>query len=94
MVRRRRLSRQQMAELWDRWCGQESLKTIAVALQVSASGVFGEIRRRGGVPPRPAIRRSTALTLSDRTVIERGLADGRDHYIALNCEIGSIDGDR
>jgi transposase, IS30 family len=76
MVRRRRLSRQQLQELWDRWCGQESLETIATALQVSASGVFGEVRRRGGIPPRPATRRATALTLSERTVIERGLAAG------------------
>jgi IS30 family transposase len=77
MVRRRRLSRQQTQELWDRWCGQESLETIAAALQLSPSGAFGEIRRRGGIPPRPAIRRSTALTLSERTVIERGIAAGR-----------------
>ena len=76
MVRRRRLSRPQLHEVWARWCGQQSLGTIAAALQVSASGVYGEIRRRGGIPPRPATRRSTALTLSDRTVIERGVAAG------------------
>lgn len=76
MVRRRRLSRQQAQDLWDRWCGQESLETIAAALQVSSSGVFGEIRRRGGIPPRPAMRRPTALTLSERTVIERGRSAG------------------
>jgi hypothetical protein len=50
MVRRRRFSRQQLQEVWDRWCGQESLETIAAALQVSSSGVFGEIRRRGEFP--------------------------------------------
>ena len=76
MVRRRRLSRQQTQELWDRWCSQESLETIAAALQLSPSGTFGEIRRRGGIPPRPAIARATALTLSERTVIERARAAG------------------
>jgi IS30 family transposase len=76
MVRRRRLSRQQTQELWDRWCSQESLKTIAAALQLSPSGTFGEIRRRGGIPPRPAIARATALTLSERTVMERARAAG------------------
>jgi transposase, IS30 family len=76
MVRRRRFSRQQWQEVWDRWCGQESLETIAAALQVSSSGVFGEIRRRGGIPPRPAVRRTSALTASERTVIERGTAAG------------------
>src|SRR5687767_6979095 len=71
MGKRRRFSRQQVTELWDRWCGDESLETIAAALQVSASGAFGEIRRRGGIPPRPATRRATELTLAERHVIER-----------------------
>jgi IS30 family transposase len=71
MDKRRRFSRQQVAELWDRWCGDESLETIAAALQVSSSGAFGEVRRRGGIPPRPATRRATELTLAERHVIER-----------------------
>jgi len=79
MVRRRRLSRQQLADVWERWCGGEPLETIAAALQVSASGVFGEIQRRGGIPPGPAIRRATALTLEERRVIERG----RDAGLAI-----------
>jgi IS30 family transposase len=70
------LSRQQTQELWDRWCDREPLETIAAALQLSPSGTFGEIRRRGGIPPRPAIVRATALTLSERTVIERARAAG------------------
>lgn len=76
MVRRRRLSRSQMQELWDRWCRQQSLESIAAALHVSSSGVFGEIRRRGGIPPRPTVARATTLTLSERTVIERARAAG------------------
>lgn len=76
MVRRRRLSRQQVQELWDKWCGREALESIAAALQMSASGVFGEIRRRGGIPPRPATRRASALSLRERTVIEAGIAAG------------------
>src|SRR5688572_16497631 len=76
MGKRRRFSRQQVAELWDRWCGDESLETIAAALQVSASGAFGEIRRRGGIPPRPTTHCETALTLAERHVIERARSAG------------------
>ena len=74
--RRRRLSEPQKAELWTRWRRAESLESIAAMLQVSAGGVWGEIRRHGGIAPRPAHRASRALTLADREVIERGRALG------------------
>src|SRR5687768_12431857 len=92
MGKRRRFSRQQVTELWDRWCGDESLETIAAALQVSASGAFGEIRRRGGIPPRPATRRATELTLAERHVIERARgAETSMRAIGADARPGAVD---
>ena len=53
MVRRRRLSRQQTQELWDRWSGLKSLETSAATLSLSPIAAFGEIRGAGGIPPPP-----------------------------------------
>ena len=74
--RRRRVSRQQQQELWTRWCERETLVDIARALQVSPSGVWGTIRRHGGIPPAARTRARTALTLLEREAIERGLGAG------------------
>ena len=74
--RRRRLSPSQRHELWTRWRTGESLDAIAAALLVSSGGVWGEIERRGGIPPRPARRAAQALTAAERQVIERGRAAG------------------
>ena len=75
--RRRRLSGRQQQDVWTRWCGQETLADIARALQVSPMGVWGTIRRHGGIPPAARTRARTALTLPEREIIERGLAAGR-----------------
>ena len=74
--RRRRLSRQQQQEVWTRWCGQETLADIARALQMSPTGVWGTIRRHGGIRPAVRTRAPNALTLTEREVIERGRAAG------------------
>jgi IS30 family transposase len=72
--RRRRLSRDEQQELWTRWRGEESLESIGNALRVSTSGVWGVVRRSGGIAPVPPTRRATALTLLEREVIQRGVA--------------------
>ena len=74
--RRRRLSAPQKEELWRRWRNEEPLKSIAATFQVSSSGVWGEIRRRGGISPIPAHRAARALTPVEREIIERSVAAG------------------
>ena len=71
--RRRRMSPAQQQELWTRWRGEESLEAIGNALRVSASGVWGVVRRHGGIQPGPATRAPAALTLLEREIIERGV---------------------
>ena len=73
---RRRLTRQQRQELWARWVAGQSLEEIGSALQCAATGVYGEIRRHGGQRPAVPTPRATALTLTEREVIARGLAAG------------------
>lgn len=74
--RRRRLTDAQKHDVWVRWLKGEPLDSIAAALQVSASGVWGEIDRRGGVPPLPTRRSARALSVVEREVIARGVAAG------------------
>jgi len=74
--RRRRVTRQQLQEIWTRWCDRETLADIACALQVSPSGVWGTIQRHGGIPPAPRTRAPGALTLTERAIIARGLGAG------------------
>ena len=76
MKRRRRMTRQQVEELWNRWCGGQSLGVVAQALTVSEAGAFGVIRRCGGIRPAPRQRAVIALTRLERDVIERGVRVG------------------
>jgi IS30 family transposase len=76
MARRRRMSREQQQELWARWQAGESLAAVGDALQLAPTGVWGEVRRRGGVRPAARTRAPGALTLGQREVIARGLAAG------------------
>lgn len=69
MRRRRRYSHDTLRELWARWTRDESLERIAAQLCVSSSGVYSEVRRRGGIPPQPERRRTTALRRDERQVI-------------------------
>ena len=74
--RRRRLTDAQKRDVWERWVAGERLDSIAAALAVSASGVWREIDRRGGVRPPPTRRPTRALSILEREVIERGVAAG------------------
>jgi IS30 family transposase len=73
---RRRLTRPQQQELWDRWVGGETLVEIGAALALQPTGVWREIRRHGGRRPPVPTRAAGALTLTEREVIERGLRAG------------------
>ena len=75
--RRRRLSSAERVDVWARWRAGETLEQIAAALAVSASGVWGEVERHGGIRPRPTCRSRRALSAAERGVIERGLAAGQ-----------------
>ena len=77
MAKRRRLSPAERAGVWTRWRAGDTLEQIATGLAVSTSGVWGEIERHGGIRPRLARQSSRALSVTERAVIERGLAAGQ-----------------
>jgi transposase, IS30 family len=70
------LSAEQKRELWQRWRAGQSLTEIGRALGKHSSSVHFVISPNGGFVPRARRRRSTALTLSEREEISRGLARG------------------
>jgi len=73
---RMRLSAEQIGALWRRRQAGESLTSIGHLLGVSLSSLFGVVARAGGLPPRPRMRRASALRVAEREEISRGLAAG------------------
>ena len=73
---RRGLSPSQKAELWRRWKRGESLSDIGRALQKHAASIHGVVRLHGGFAPAERKRSRSALTLSEREEISRGIAAG------------------
>ena len=69
--RRRRLSQDERALVWRQWRDGVSLDTIQAGLAVSASGVYGEIAARGGIPPTPRCRAPRTLSLVERRLLAR-----------------------
>jgi IS30 family transposase len=67
----------QRAELWDRWRKGESLKAIGREFGKPSSCIFAHLRPTGGISPTPRRRSRSALTLSEREEISRGLVAGR-----------------
>jgi IS30 family transposase len=63
-------------ELWRRWRQGESLTDIARALGRIPKMVHYVVAGAGGIPPVPRRRARQALTLSEREVISRGVAQG------------------
>src|SRR6476646_7126286 len=61
------------AELWDRWQRGESLKAIGRAFGKSSSSIYFQLAPHGGIRPAPRRRSRSALTLSDREAICRGI---------------------
>lgn len=73
---RRRLTRAQRGEVWQRWRAGHTLEVISAALAVSRSGVYGEIQGRGGIAPGvPAPR---GLSLAERRLLAQWRVGQRD----------------
>jgi IS30 family transposase len=70
------LSKEQKAELWERWKRGESMSEIGVALGKRAASIFGVLARDGGIYRSPRRRSASALTPIDREDISRGIASG------------------
>lgn len=73
----RRLSSEQVQELWRRWKMRETLATIGAALGRPHETVYSVVRRYGGIAPKPRRRARWALSLGEREEISRGVAAKR-----------------
>ena len=73
----RRLSREQLEELWRRWKQRETLAVIGAALARPGHAVYKVVRRHGGIAPAPRRRARWALSLAEREEISRGVAAQR-----------------
>ena len=76
MKYRRRIyySTEQRAEIWDRWQRGESMRSIGRVFDRQSSSVFSGISPTGGIRPPDRRRSSSALSLSEREEISRGLS--------------------
>ena len=68
---------EQKSLMWDRWQKGESLHSIAKLFDRGHGSIAGIISRTGGIRPPTRNRSSTALTLSEREDISRGLASNQ-----------------
>ncbi len=64
----------QKAEMWNRWQNGESMHEIARSFDRYHSSIQRILTRNGGIRPRQRKRSPLALTLAEREVISRGLA--------------------
>jgi DNA-binding CsgD family transcriptional regulator len=64
-------------ELWDRWQRGESLKAVGRAFGKPSSSIYFQVAPHGGTRPAPRRRSHSALTLSEREEIPRGIAAHR-----------------
>jgi IS30 family transposase len=76
-----------MAELWARRAAGESGTRIARHMGLYGSSVRAYIHKAGGVRPRPRRRSPTALSVTEREEISRGLAAG-DSRRSIAARIG------
>ena len=77
MTRGRTLSVGELDRVWAGWRAGHSIATIAEALGRPGISVYGHVRQRGGVAPRPRRRAPGALCLAEREEISRGIAAGQ-----------------
>src|SRR5579863_9648755 len=75
--KRRGLSAEQKAELWNRWKAGQSLNEIGRALGKDHVVVHFVLARYGGIAPPTRRRSRRVLTLAEREDISRGIASGR-----------------
>ena len=76
MKYRRRIyySTEQGAEIWERWQRGESMRSIGRVFDRQSSSVFSVISPTGGIRPPDRRRGRSALSLSEREEISRGLS--------------------
>lgn len=73
-TRWRRLSTEQLRELWTLWKEGQTLDAIGRAIERPLDSVYSVVRRYGGIPPRERTRHARALSLAEREEISRGIA--------------------
>lgn len=71
---KRKLTYDQVQGIWQQWQKGACMADIVRALAVSRGQVEYELRREGGIPPRPRSRASRCLSTAERELISRGLA--------------------
>ncbi len=67
-------TKEQQAQMWDRWQKGESLHDIARLFDRNHTSVGGILSRAGGIRPKPRKRSPLSLTFSERETISRGIA--------------------
>ena len=67
-------SAEQRAEIWDRWQRGELMRSIGRVFDRQSSSVFSVISPTGGIRPPDRRRGRSALSLSEREEISRGLS--------------------
>lgn len=72
----RRFTEDERCEVWDRWQGGESMRSIAVGMNRGSASIRTMIQSTGGVRPKGRRRRAEHLTVEEREEISRGLAAG------------------
>ena len=77
-IGRPRFTREQKAELWERWKSGQSPSDIARALErKNKGGVYRILASNGGIVPAARRRCAVVLVLDEREEISRGIAAGR-----------------
>jgi len=77
----------QKVDIWDRWKRGESLNSIGRLFDRGSSSIFTLLAPTGGIRPAPRKRSGSALTLSEREEISRGLATRQSmRWIASNLD--------
>ena len=77
------------ALMWERWREGESLQAIAELFDRNHSAVGGILARSGGIRPVPRTRAASALRLSEREEISRGVMAGRSMRTMARTGAGS-----
>ena len=67
----------QKALMWERWGKGDTLHQIAALFDRHHPSIRGVLSASGGIRPRERHRSNSALTLSEREEVSRGLVDGR-----------------
>lgn len=74
-------------QVWERWKAGDSISMIAQAVGSPAGSIFSILLPFGGIYQPPQRRRSTALTLTEREEISRGVA-ANESLRAIGRQLG------